>query len=375
MDIIFSITANKQVLSKTLAHVQSIIERRNIFSIQFNVKIVAAENGSVEFTSTDNLIVVMETIECAVEHAGALTVSASMLFDIVRKLDENKDISLTITADEPTTLKIKSGRSSFKLSTLPVEQFHCIDNSNLTHHFTISSKKLKEIIDRTKIAICNEESRYNLNGVNLFYKDGLHAVTTDGHRLCFDQTNEVDRLEEFPSIIIPKKTIIEVRKIIDESDSSISFSASNSKILLAFDKIVIISKLVNASFPDCSRLIPKQNILQAKIDAKALSKAIDRATIIIDEKSKGIKFSIEKDKLTLSSSSNDGNSCVEYVEIESNIEEKLEIGFNARYLLEGLAIISGEKVLLSFKDQFSSALMEDSASDSFKYVLMPMRVN
>ena len=372
--MIFSINVTKSILIKALAHIQTVVERRNVVSILSNVKVAADSNGSLELTATDMGIVITEKIQVQVTHHGAFTVSAHMLFDIVRKLDENFDVKLTITKDAPTTLNISSGKSHFALSTLPTQDFPIIDSDNFSHNFTIVANRLKEVIDKTKFAICNEDTRYNLNGMHLHLDGVLNAVTTDGHRLSIVQIAEIPGLNDFPQIIIPKKTVIELRKIIDESKEDIKISLSSRKIQFMCDNITMISKLVDAKFPDYTGLIPRDNQLKLEIDSKLFSKAIDRVSTINDEKFKGIKLSIEQDIITFTANSEFGGSGKEVISIKSNVKEKIEIGFNARYLLEGMTVITGEKVLLSLKDAFSSILIEDSDDESFKYILMPMRV-
>jgi DNA polymerase-3 subunit beta len=372
--MIFSINVTKSILIKALAHIQTIVERRNVISVLGNVKIAADSSGLLELTATDMAIIITEKIQVQVTTPGEFTVSAHMLFDIVRKLDENFDVQLTIAEDAPTILNISSGKSHFALSTLPAKDFPVIDSDNFSHNFTISTNRLKEVIDKTKFAICNEDTRYNLNGMHLNFDGTLNAVTTDGHRLSIVQINEVSDLNDFPQIIIPKKTVIELRKIIDESKENIKISLSSRKIQFICNNITMISKLVDAKFPDYAGLVPHNNQLKVEVDAKLFAKAIDRVSTINDEKFKGIKLFIEQDIITFTANSDLGGSGKEIISINSNVSEKVEIGFNARYLLEGMTVITGEKVLLSLKDGFSSILIEDSDDKSFKYILMPMRI-
>lgn len=374
MTMIFSVNITKSVLIKALSHVQTVVERRNVVSILSNVKISADSNGFLELTATDMGIVITEKIQVQVAHPGEFTVSAHMLFDIVRKLDENFDVKLTITKEAPTILSISSGKSHFELSTLAVQEFPVIDSDDFSHNFTISVTKFKELIDKTKFAICNESTRYNLNGMHLRFDGVLNAVTTDGHRLSIVQVNEISDLTDFPQIIIPKKTVIEIRKVVDESKDDIKISLSSRKIQFVCGDVTMISKLVDARFPDYTSLIPRDNNIKIEVDAKLFTKAIDRVSTITDEKFRGIKLSIQQEAITFTANSEFGGSGEETISIKSNVSEKIEIGFNARYLLEGMTVITGDKVLLSLKDSFSSILIEDSDDESFKYILMPMRV-
>ncbi len=374
MNQIFSLNILKFALIKALAHVQTIVERRNMISVLSNVKIFSNSEGVLELTATDMSIAVTEKIHTQVVQGWSFTVSAHMLFDIVRKLDDNHEITLEITSDNPMLLKITSGKSNFFLSTLPASDFPVIDSDDFNCKFSIDSSKLRELIDKTKFAICNENTRYNLNGMHLHFDKCLHAVTTDGHRLCIVSVNIEEDLSSLPSVIVSKKMVNEMRKIIDEFKGEIHLSISPRKIQVESNDIKLISKLIDAKFPDYTGLIPQDNKFRVEADTKLFAKAIDRVSTITDEKSRGIKLCIENNTIIFSASSEFGGSSEELIQVESNITDKLTIGFNARYLLEGMMAIKGEKVILSIKDSFSSILVEDSSDKSFKYILMPMRV-
>lgn len=368
------ITIDKATLVKSLSHVQSVVERRNIVSALSNVRIVAHQNGNIDLAATDMTILVTQQIKTQVEQAGELTVSAHTLFDIVRKLDDACEIKLEVTSEQPGLLNIVSGKSHFSLSTLPVEQFPLIVGEDFSHEFQIDADKLRDVIDKTKFAICTEETRYNLNGLHLHYGQILTAVAIDGHRLCIEAIGQVSGLQDFPQVIIPKKTIIELRKIIDESKGKIDISLSVRKIQFTCNNIILISKLIDAKFPDHTGLIPTDNQLKLKVNTKIFTKTIDRVATVTDEKFRGIKMIIDNDTLTLVASSEFGSRSEETIAVDSNISQRLEIGFNSRYLLEGVMVVKGEEVTLSLKDAFSSILIEDETDHDFKYILMPMRV-
>lgn len=374
MESIFAFNIPKITLVKALAHVQGVVERQTILTALSNIKITATD-GLVELTATDMAITVSQKLAMPVKQTGELTVSAHILFDIIRKLDENLEVCLSVTSQQPGLLNITSGKSRFSLPTLPPEQFPTIDSENFSHVFHIEAKALCEMLDKTKFAICTEESRYNLNGLHLHYDQTMTAVATDGHRLCLESIECKESFENFPQVIIPKKTTLELRKIAEDTKELVKISVSVRKIQFEAGNIKLVSKLVDARFPDYTSLIPLDNNLKIKVNAKMLTKIIDRVAIVTDDKSRGIKLIATNTSISFVASSEIGGRSEESVDISySNLTDTLEIGFNARYLLEGISAVHGDEITLSLKDSFSSMMIEDSADSAFKYIIMPMRV-
>lgn len=359
---------------KTLGHVQSVVERRNTIPILSNVQI-EAEDGVVSLTATDLDLSIIEKTEADVKKSGAITVPAHTMFDIVRKLPEGAQIELNLGDDN--RLQVKAGRSDFHLAGLPKEDFPVMSEGDMPHKFTLSSKDLKKLIDKTKFAISTEETRYYLNGIYLHVvsdgKDLLRAVSTDGHRMARVEIAAPKGSKGMPGVIVPRKTVGELRKLIEEFDGDIDISLSDTKIKFTFDSTIFTSKLIDGTFPDYKRVIPTTNEKKLEVDCHVLAEAVDRVSTISTERTRSVKFSMKKDAIVLSVNSPESGTATEEVSV-SYEAEPMEIGFNARYLLDILHQIEGDTVNMELADSASPTLIRDSGDKDALYVLMPMRV-
>jgi DNA polymerase-3 subunit beta len=362
-------------LFKSLQHVQSVVERRNTIPILSNVKLIAGDEG-LSLNATDLDLDITETVSADVMEPGATTAPAHILFDIVRKLPDGAQVELSST-DEGQVI-LKSGRSRFSLSTLPVDEFPVMSGGEMTHHFRLSAADLRGLIDRTRFAIAVEETRYYLNGIFIHQSvsdglDVLRAVATDGHRLARVEIPLPDGAQGMPGVILPRKTVAELRKLIDDCSSDVAISLSESKVRFAFDDAVMNSKLIDGTFPDYERVIPADNDKVLEIDCKAFSHAVDRVSAVSSEKSRAVKMLAQNGQIRLSASSPDSGSAEE--ELEASYDGiELEIGFNARYLLDILQQIEGDAARFGMMDAASPTVVRDVADASSVYVLMPMRV-
>ncbi|MBL4805132.1 MAG: DNA polymerase III subunit beta [Alphaproteobacteria bacterium] len=362
-------------LLRSLNHVQSVVERRNTIPILSNV-LMKADGDVLTFTTTDMDLEINESVAANIDSEGATTVPAHTLYDIVRKLPDGSDVELTLNA-EGTQMEVKAGRSKFKLSCLPTTDFPELGAGELPTSFSIPAADMRALIDRTKFAMSTEETRYYLNGIYLHEaeQDGvkvLRAVATDGHRLARFEMPLSDGAAGMPGIIIPRKTIGELRKLVDEAADAIQIELSESKIRFAFDHIVLTSKLIDGTFPDYQRVIPQGNDKIVEVDAKMLTSAVDRVSTISDGKSRAIKIALNGKQMTVSASSPDAGSATE--EVEVNGETDIEIGFNAKYLLDITSQIEGEGCRLTLADPASPTIIQDNSDASALYVLMPLRV-
>jgi len=366
----------RAALLKSLGHVQSVVERRNTIPILSNVRIDAAK-GQLALHATDMDIEIAETTAADVAKGGATTAPAHTFYEIVRKLPEGSQIEIATSADGGQ-VTLSAGRSRFNLSCLPVEDFPAMAGGDLSHSFKFGAADLRALIDRTRFAISTEETRYYLNGIYLHAakSDGvavLRAVATDGHRLARVEAPLPDGAGGMPGVIVPRKTVGELRKLIDEADGDIEISLSDAKIKFSFDNVVLTSKLIDGTFPDYERVIPSGNDKVLEADRKAMFEAVDRVSAISSEKSRSIKMACEKGSLTLSASSPEAGSATE--EVEANYGAgQLEIGFNSRYLLDILQQIEGDAARFTMSDAASPTIIRDVADGSAVYVLMPMRV-
>ncbi len=362
-------------LLRSLNHVQSVVERRNTIPILSNV-MMKAEDGMLSMSTTDMDLEINESVAASVSEGGATTVPAHTLHDIVRKLPDGADVELSMNA-EGTQMSVKAGRSQFKLSCLPTTDFPEIGAGALPTSFSIPAKDLRALIDRTKFAMSTEETRYYLNGIYLHAAehDGvkvLRAVATDGHRLARFEMPLPSDAAEMPGIIIPRKAIGELRKLVDEAADTIQITLSESKIRFAFDHVVLTSKLIDGTFPDYQRVIPEGNDKIVEIDAKALTSAVDRVSTISDGKSRAVKIALNGKLMTISASSAESGSATEEVEVSGDTD--IEIGFNAKYLLDITSQIEGEGCRFTLADAASPTIIQDNSDTSALYVLMPLRV-
>lgn len=369
------LSIERAALLRSLNHVQSVVERRNTIPILSNVR-MAADDGVLSLAATDMDMEINESVAANVSEGGATTVPAHTLHDIVRKLPDGSDVELTLNG-EGTQMTVKAGRSQFKLSCLPVADFPELGASELPTQFALPAADLRALIDRTKFAMSTEETRYYLNGIYLHEaeREGvkvLRAVATDGHRLARFEMPLPEGATSMPGIIIPRKLIGELRKLIDEAADTITLNLSESKIKFSFDHVILTSKLIDGTFPDYQRVIPEGNDKIVEVDAKLLTSAVDRVSTISDGKSRAVKIAMNGKLMTISASSAEAGSATE--EVEVNGETDIEIGFNARYLLDITSQIEGEGCRFTLADAASPTIIQDNSDPSALYVLMPLRV-
>jgi len=369
-------TIERATLLKCLSHVQSVVERRNTIPILSNVLIEASGDGTVKVMATDLDLQVVETMSAvSVEGAGAITVSAHLLFDIARKLPDGSQVSLE-TAENRMT--VKAGRSRFSLPTLPRDDFPMIVEGDLPTSFELPAALLAQIVDHTRFAISTEETRYYLNGIFLHVSDDeLKAAATDGHRLARYTLARPDGAEGMPDVIVPRKCVAELRKLLEEAlDSNVEIDLSASKIRFTLggeNGVVLTSKLIDGTFPDYSRVIPTGNDKLLRLDPKSFWQGVDRVATIATEKTRAVKMALENDKVTLSVTSPDNGTAAEEVPADYS-SQPFEIGFNANYLKDILGQIEGDTVELHLADAGAPTLIRQDDKSPALYVLMPMRV-
>ncbi|BBE33195.1 DNA polymerase III subunit beta [Sphingosinicella microcystinivorans] len=363
-------TVERATLLKCLGHVQSVVERRNTIPILSNV-LIEVENGGLKLMATDLDLQVVDSIAAQVETAGATTVSAHTLFDIVRKLPEGSQVEIAVSGDK---MSIAAGRARFNLATLPRDDFPMIAESDLPTKFQLPAETLKQIIDKTRFAISTEETRYYLNGIFMHVVEGkLYAVATDGHRLARVALDAPAGSDGMPDIIVPRKCVAEVRKLLDEVTGEIEVSLSSTKIRFRAGTAVLTSKLIDGTFPDYSRVIPTKNDRLLKVDTKSLAEGVDRVAAIATEKTRAVKMSIDRDRIVLSVTSPETGTAAEEVPADY-ASESLDVGFNARYLLDILSEIETDEIEIHLADAAAPTLIREGQSSPALYVLMPMRV-
>jgi len=361
---------------RSLSHVQNVVERRNTIPILSNV-LLQASGGSLTLTATDLDTEIVETIDADVVADGGTTAPAHLLYEIVRKLPDGAQVDIEYLQDDQR-LNVKGGRSRFTLACLPRDDFPEMSAGKLPVQFAMDAKDLARVIDKTRFAISNEETRYYLNGIYLhvFDRDGtpvLRAVSTDGHRLASVELPLPAGAEGMPGVIVPRKTVGEIRKLIDETGDDVEISLSDAKIRFSFDDAVLTSKLIDGTFPDYQRVIPTGNDKEMTVSRKALSDAVDRVSAISSEKSRAVKLSISGDTLSLSASSAENGTAQEEIEIGYGLDT-IEIGFNSGYLLDIARQIDSDTAIFLLADAASPTIIRGADDTGTIYVLMPMRV-
>jgi DNA polymerase-3 subunit beta len=370
-------TVDRDDILSVLNHVESVVEKRNTIPILANVKIECEADGIVRFQTTDMDLAIDDSTEAKVEVPGSTTIPVAMIHSVVKKIPSGAEIKLELHNDKSVTLS--AGSSAFTFPSLPVDEFPNFDVVKDDIKFSINSSVLKALFARVRHAVSNEETRYYLNGVYLHADTAdqvLRTVATDGHRMARAQTDLPQEAENMPGIIVPRKTVDELVKLLDDFVGDVSISISQHKVKFSVGKVVLTSKLIDGKFPDYDKVIPEGNDKALELNTKELTKSIDLVTSVSPDKTKAVKFDITSDKVTLSSSSEMLGMATGKQDIAANYnsEENMSIGFNSRYVLDSLASIEGDKVRLSLSDQNGAVVAEDTSDDSCIYVLMPMQV-
>jgi DNA polymerase-3 subunit beta len=370
------VTLERSALLKSLGHVHRVVERRTTIPILSNV-LLGAGGGGLQLKATDLDLEVTETVPADVGQAGATTLPAHVLYEIVRKLPDGAQVSLE-TGTENGQLQLRSGRSRFNLQSLPESDFPDLAAGEMSHTFKLPAGELKRLIDKTQFAISNEETRYYLNGVFMHVSEAdgvsvLRAVATDGHRLARLETPAPAGAAGMPGIIVPRKAVAEVLKLIEDPELEVGVELSATKIRFTLGAVVLTSKLIDGSFPDYARVIPAHNDKFLTVERKDFADAVDRVSTISSERGRAVKLAVSDGKLVLSVTNPDSGSAVEELEVDYNAAP-LEIGFNARYLIDIANQLDGDTALFKLNDSGSPTIVQDRDGASALYVLMPMRV-
>jgi DNA polymerase-3 subunit beta len=370
------VTLERAALLKALGHVQRVVERRTTIPILSNV-LVRAEAGTLRLKATDLDLEVTEELPADVAQEGATTLPAHTLHDIVRKLPDGSQVTLDMSGDTGQ-LVLRSGRSRFQLQCLPESDFPDLAAGEMTHRFALPAGQLKHLIDKTSFAISTEETRYYLNGVYLhtMERDGetvLRVVSTDGHRLARVEMAAPEGSAGIPGVIVPRKAVAEIQKLIEDPASQVGIEMSATKIRLTLGSVVLTTKLIDGTFPDYGRVIPAGNDKVLVVPKSAFAAAVDRVSTISAERGRAVKLALSDGKLVLSVNNPDSGSATEELDVEYD-SGPLDIGFNARYLLDITAQLDSDTAFLKLADPGSPTLVQDREGAPALYVLMPMRV-
>ena len=365
------VKTHRDTLLRPLQIVSGIVERRHTLPILANI-LIRKDGERVSFLSTD--IEVQITTHAQVgsgDDVIATTVAARKLLDILRALPDSNDVALTLSNKRMT---VQSGKSRFALQTLAAEEFPTVTQAEQYNaQVTLPQKTLKHLFNMVHFSMAQQDIRYYLNGL-LLVVDGKNviAVATDGHRLAFSQ---VETEEDFPrqEVIIPRKTIMELQRLLEENDDPVLLEIANNQVKLTFADIELISKLVEGKFPDYTRVIPKGYKNNFTIGRDQLLRSLQRAAIMTSDKFKGVRCIVTPGSMKVSSTNADQEEAVEEIEIDYG-GDSVDIGFNVTYLLDVLNNLKDDYVNIALGDANSSALITVPDKADFKYVVMPMRI-
>ncbi len=367
-------------LFAALSHVASVVERRTTIPILSNVLLRATE-GAISLKGTDLEREVLESVHGDVAQPGAVTIQAHLLHDIVRKLADGAQITLE-SAGGGERVQLSCGHARFQLPSLAADEFPDIGAGEMPHEFSLPAHELKRLIEKARFAISTEETRYYLNGIYLHTAQSagrsvLRAVATDGHRLAQIEVDAPQGAEGMPGVIVPRKTVNEVHKLLEAVDGDVKVSLSTTRIQFSVPKgqyhVTMTSKLIDGTFPDYQRVIPQSNNKVMMVGNAEFANAVDRVATVSSERGRAVKLAIEAGKLVLSVTNPDGGSATEEIPVDYDAD-KLEIGFNARYLLDITAQLESSTVKLFLSDAGSPTTVRDDSDEGALYVLMPMRV-
>jgi DNA polymerase III subunit beta len=370
------LTIERAALMKALGHVQSAVERRNTIPILSNV-LLSAERDRLTFSATDLDMEIIDEALAQVDQPGQITAPAHTLYEIVRKLPEGADVSLSFTGEDPR-LTVQAGRSRFNLPVLPAGDFPVMSSEGLSAAVGVDVNDLIRLIDKTRFAISTEETRYYLNGLYLHtVVDGgvqkLRAVATDGTRLALAEMLAPEGSAGSPGVIVPRKTVAEARRLLEDAGEQVDLQVSPQKVRFEFNAAALTSKVIDGNFPDYVRVIPKDNNRVMMVDNKLFAKAVDRVATISAEKSRSVRMAIEPGRMTLTVRNMEAGQALEEIEIDYG-GEPFELSFNARYLLDVTDQITAEQAEFRFGGPNDPALVLDPADPDVQYVLMPLRV-
>ena len=365
------VNTGRDNLLRPLQTVTGIVERRLTLPILANV-LIRKDGSAVTFLSSDTEVQITTHSDVGKgEDRVETTVAAQKLLDILRSLPDSADVSLTLAGKR---LTVQSGRSRFALQTLEAADFPLVNEvEEHTIRLELPQRALKNLLGMVHFAMAQKDLRYYLNGILLITEGNtLSAAATDGHRLAFAQI-DIDSGYERNEVIVPRKTVLEMQRLLDESDNTVTVEISGTQIRFSFNETVLISKLVEGKFPDYTRVIPKGYKNRLEISRDVLQRALQRAAIMTTEKSRGVRCIVDAEGLKISSTNTEQEEAFEEMELTYTGDE-IDISFNIAFLLDAVTSHKDEYVTIEFGDSSSSALITLPSSPSFRYVVMPMRM-
>ncbi len=366
---------NRDIFLQSLSHAYGIIEKKSTLPILSNI-LIEAKDSKIKITSTDLDIIYSDQIPAEeLKKEGSTTTSANIIYDILRKLEPNSKVELSLQSSNK--LKLTSGNSKFNLLCISADNFPLSDESTNENFFQVSAQKLLKLLNKTKISISNDETRHYLNGIYLHKikmenKSFLSGVATDSHRLS-SSSLEIEQNTEFEPIILPKKTIYQLINLLEQNNGVIKISNNKSKIKFEMNNSVLTSKVIDGRFPDYSKVIPKENDKVLEIQLNEFKNSIERVTTVSTDRKEGLRMNVSKELLQFSVNSPNSGEGVENIKAKFNSTD-ISISFNSRYLIDIASQIENDLIILNLKDAGSPVLIKDLSDNNSFHVVMPMKI-
>ena len=365
-----NIKIDRELLLKPLGNVSGIVEKRHALPILSNL-LLESKQGSLRFTATDLEMQISTQVKTELSEEFQITISAKKLFDITRALPESSKIDIQI---EEAKVTVKAKKSRFNLQTLPAQDYPVMTKEvDDAVELKLPQKKFKALLKQVDFAMAQQDIRYYLNGLLIEIKEkNINIVGTDGHRLSFTST-ELNTSGQQAQVIVPRKTIVELVKLLNDTEDPVEISFSKNQVGFKFSDINLITKVIDGKFPDYSRVIPEGHGNSFNINRSLLLDSMLRASILSNDKYRGIRMVIEDNNLKLVSNNSEHEQAEEELEIDYK-GDKIDIGFNVTYLIDVLTNIQSDQLTIAFNDSSSSCLVTIPNNEKYKYVVMPMRI-
>jgi DNA polymerase-3 subunit beta len=365
------LVVRKNELLRELQLFQGIVERKNTIPILANV-LIEAKGDEVRMLATDLEVALRSRCHASVAKGGSLTLPAKKLYEILKALPET-DVRIE---EDKKGVKVAADRFDSRMQTLPREDFPTLPDASGKTRATLPRNALKQMVEKTQFAITGEDTRYFLNGAKFVLRpDTLTLVATDGHRLALVDVAHKIGINEEIGVILPKKTLLELGKLLAEGDGDVLFEAGENHLFFEVGGRMLISRMIDGQFPAYERVIPKNNDKDIDFERERLTSAVKRVALLSNERSRAVKFEISKGKVEVTSSSSEFGEASEEIAVDYS-DAPLAISFNAQYVLDFLSAVETDSVQLSLKDEVSQAVMRPIGAQgySYTYVIMPMRI-
>ncbi|MFZ1390146.1 MAG: DNA polymerase III subunit beta, partial [Dokdonella sp.] len=355
----------REALLKPLQQVVGVVERRQTLPVLSNLLVSVTADG-VSFTGTDLEVEMIARTSADDLVQGEVTIPARKLFDICRALPDGAKVKIEQNGDR---VAVSAGRSRFTLATLPASEFPVIDNIDLVEKISLPEATLKDLIARTAFAMAHQDVRYYLNGLLLDVRDEtLRCVATDGHRLALAETKLTTQISTRRQIIIPRKGVLELQGLFEAGEGSVDLELGRNHLRLRRGGVTFTSKLIDGRFPDYEAVIPIGADKDVRVGREDLRFALQRAAILSNEKYRGVKLEVNPGRLRIVAHNPEQEEAVEELEVQTSVSD-LSVGFNVNYLMDALAALSGDEIVLSLRDAQSSCLLRRLDSEDTRHVV------